>query len=286
MHTCNYCNYSTDSLGNFNTHKKSKKHITNVQAENQTDNKPEKIKKYTKRIPKSKNINEKVLEVTNDNLNEKVPNKTIPDEKVVDEKVVDEKVVDEKVVDEKVVDEKVVDEKVVDEKVIDEKVVDEKVIDETVIDEKVDDKFELDQDTYKALHFVITLIHKYKANTLVEYLGDFVIKNYKKDRADQQSLWSVNLTTNDYFIKVSAGTSGWHLDKNGVRVIQITIDPLLKFVNESIDKYFKVFNDESICDDRSIVIEISNMINKNVLSQYILKYMSPHLFFTMDKVNM
>ena len=256
MHTCNYCNYSTDSLGNFNTHKKSKKHITNVQAENQTDNKPEKIKKYTKRIPKSKNINEKVLEVTNDNLNEKVPNKTIPDEKVVDEKVVDEKVVDEK------------------------------VIDETVIDEKVDDKFELDQDTYKALHFVITLIHKYKANTLVEYLGDFVIKNYKKDRADQQSLWSVNLTTNDYFIKVSAGTSGWHLDKNGVRVIQITIDPLLKFVNESIDKYFKVFNDESICDDRSIVIEISNMINKNVLSQYILKYMSPHLFFTMDKVNM
>lgn len=74
---------------------------------------------------------------------------------------------------------------------------------------------------------VDAIINHQKNNNIHKYLGDFIIKYYKKDNQSDQSLWNTDVSRLSYIIKelVSNEKSVWTKDKEGVKTKKYIIDP-------------------------------------------------------------
>ena len=145
------------------------------------------------------------------------------------------------------------------------------------------------------------IIIKYKNGLLDKYLGDILIKSYKKDDSTLQSLWGVDTTRMHFILKQKEWTS----DNCGVKLTELVIDPFLKSVNNMILKYcvterpnkeddennveeydekraksaFDIFTKKwEICQE--IVIDLS----KKKIHKQILKYITPHLKLTQHEI--
>lgn len=136
--------------------------------------------------------------------------------------------------------------------------------------------------------FMILLINKYKSNTLHEYLGDFLIKYYKKDDPKQQSIWNSDAVRLTYFVNelLANNTSCWTRDKKGIKTKNYIITPLLKYIQDFNMKSLYYLNYKncyvSYKKGKEIIkyiVTISNIqqsISDGVIANNIIKYIAPY----------
>ena len=139
--------------------------------------------------------------------------------------------------------------------------------------------------------FVEDVLSAFKHKTIGKYLGNFIIKLYKKDDPRIQSIWNTDDSRLTYLIKelFNNKSSNWVIDKKGVKTTKYLIDPFLLHIKKLLISYQKnlVIPDlnqnsvemEFILDNSKKIIEIMDDIDDGIISKEVLKYISCHLRF-------
>lgn len=144
--------------------------------------------------------------------------------------------------------------------------------------------------------FTKDLIYCNKKNILNSYLGDIIIKYYKKEDPKDQSLWSTDSSRFKYILKelIASKKSMWSEDDKGLKINKYIIEPLLQYIhdyiNEQIDKLDDVLHDANA--DECIIISqkqldmayIREQIQNGQLKDAVNKYMAPSFRFNNDKL--
>lgn len=134
------------------------------------------------------------------------------------------------------------------------------------------------------------LIFNFKSNTLHKYLGDFIIKYYKKDEPSQQSIWNTDTSRLNYFIKelITNNETNWTKDSKGIKTKNYIIIPLLEYINAYVTNSYNYLNKKLvkehsikkcniIAKDMQSLQEITKCINNNnVLTDQIIRYIAPY----------
>lgn len=144
----------------------------------------------------------------------------------------------------------------------------------------------LDENNKKLVEDILSY---YKHKTLDKYLGDSIIKLYKKDNPKDQSVWSTDTSRLTYLIKelMVNNSSNWIVDKKGIKTKEYLIDPLLEHIKTLVIHYQK----NIILSTNAVEVEHSLELNKRVLKlvddiddgnvgNNLLKYISTHLYFS------
>jgi hypothetical protein len=140
------------------------------------------------------------------------------------------------------------------------------------------------------LELVDCVAYHQEHKTLDKYIGDLIVKRYKKDDPSQQSLWNSDVARFHYIVmqEVSANKKNWVNDKAGIVVVSKTIRPVLKYIRKEIVNYFrkgnygnddqlelninKYLTDPEICSRLNTVV---SDIDHGLLEHRILKYITP-----------
>lgn len=143
--------------------------------------------------------------------------------------------------------------------------------------------------------FVGVLIHKYKTGLLHEYVGDIIIKLYKKENPQEQALWNVDIENGTFVVVKGQGTkkSGWQIDQNNEEIRDKIFKPLFESFKERMNEYTRVklhITREELGTDRctrkikkmEILGKIQQCIKNDTLYNDIIRYISPHFYPDMD----
>ena len=154
----------------------------------------------------------------------------------------------------------------------------------------IDNLVDLEENNKKLVEDVISA---YKHKTLDKYLGDSIIKLYKKDNPEDQSIWSTDTNRLTYLIKelMVNDSSSWIIDKKGTKTKKYLIDPLLKHIKSLIIYYQKNSMNlstneveiEYILETNKKILKLVADIDDEVIGNNLLRYISTHLFFS-DKL--
>jgi hypothetical protein len=140
--------------------------------------------------------------------------------------------------------------------------------------------------------FVDTLVYNYNHSSLHKYLGDFIVKYYKKDDPSRQSMWSSDTSRLTYIIKeiISNNKSIWNHDYKGVKTKSYIVTPLLKYIKDYIDEYWITNIDLFKTDDLSklnkfnkiyqTIHNIKRDIENDILADDIVRYIAPHFYMS------
>ena len=149
---------------------------------------------------------------------------------------------------------------------------------------------------YSAIHyeqnnteFVENLIYEHNNNKLHVYISDFIIKTYKKDDPSKQSLWNSDTSRLTYLIReiITSNKVDWKVDKKGIKTTKFIIEPILEYIDEQVRDYvesYKVDHRISAKEaERQMIklksgMEIIKSIETKVLSEEILKYITPRFY--------
>lgn len=158
------------------------------------------------------------------------------------------------------------------------------------------------------------LIYYQKKGTLHEYIGNYIIQNYKKDNPKNQSMWNtdtdrLNYVIRELFIKnvkkndkiiieeidESNETLEWVIDKKGNKVCKHIIEPILSYIKIKCTEFINKNNDYyniSIKDTSNnykkleILAEINTSIINNNLLKNINKYISSHFYLNKNVLSL
>ena len=82
------------------------------------------------------------------------------------------------------------------------------------------------------------ILIEYKEGRLDEFIGDIIVKHYKKEDPGQQSIWNSDVSRLSFLIKDIVGEeSEWVKDKKGIKLRQLVIKPITIFIKELIEKW-------------------------------------------------
>lgn len=144
------------------------------------------------------------------------------------------------------------------------------------------------------LKFIDILIEKYNSNQLPQYLGDYVIKFYKKNDPKQQSLWNTDTSRLTYIVKqlFNNKNSDWIVDKKGIKTASCIVEPMLghikpileKFKNDNLNPNLFVLssyleNEIRSKNIKTVVLIVRDIDNKS-LTNSIIKYIAPYFYLT------
>lgn len=172
---------------------------------------------------------------------------------------------------------------------------------------KLENYDELVYDDSQERTLIDILVFNYNNGCLHKFLGDFIIKCYKKDDASQQSVWSSDISRLNYVVKelLADKESKWLDDKKGERVKKYIVDPLLKHIDNCCVEHFEE-NDEKmanmpskirnkeIFDDSdlneltltnyiySTIYKIQKHISGGILADDIVKYIAQHFYMNKE----
>jgi len=130
---------------------------------------------------------------------------------------------------------------------------------------------------------------------LHEFLSKFLLTIYKKKNILKQSIFSTDTSRLTYMVKelLFDETSEWILDKKGVKVTSLIIEPVTEYVRELVVDYYhdiKIPEEPTIDDIRDYnqkkkdVIELLNLIDDGFLNNQINKFICPYLSIDKTKV--
>ena len=137
--------------------------------------------------------------------------------------------------------------------------------------------------------FLDLLINCNENNNLAKYLGDILIKAYKKEDYSQQSIWNTDCNRLNYLIKeLMNNKSIWSVDKQGIKTTNNIINPLLNFLIPPIKEYIQDLEKTNPTSTRALEKKLEKtknlaLIKKHIddkeLSGDILKYIAPYFYF-------
>ena len=152
------------------------------------------------------------------------------------------------------------------------------------------------------------LVYQHNNNSLPAYLGDYIIKNYKKDDRSQQSVWTSDVPRLNFIIKelIANGNSEWIDDIKGKKVKTYIINPFLEYIDKECQLFYNKNNKnlkkfEQKTKNRTIpfgdneikesldtlniyktINAIKNTINCGTLANDIIKYIAQELYLDKD----
>jgi len=130
-----------------------------------------------------------------------------------------------------------------------------------------------------------------KHKTVGKYLGDFIVKLYKKDDPKAQSIWNTDDNRLTYIIRelLHNNSSNWVVDKKGLKTKEYLINPLLSHIKELLISYQNNLvipnlsqnsvEMEFILENSRTIIELMNAIDDGGVAKDILRHISSHLKF-------
>lgn len=157
------------------------------------------------------------------------------------------------------------------------------------------------------------LIHYHKKGKFDKYIGDFIVKQYKKDDPNSQTLWSSDVERLNYFIrelinnnkdsnntfnasatKIIKTKINWVIDKQGIKVRKSIIDPLLDYIygiglrylhekNKQISE-LEIEESNNVLSDMYEIGTINCGIKNKSLACNINKYIAPHFYLNKEIV--
>ena len=150
-----------------------------------------------------------------------------------------------------------------------------------------------DIDTFESSNkkTVEDVISAYKHRTMSKYIGDIILKIYKKEDPKKQSVWNTDDTRLTYLVKelLNNKSSNWIVDKKGTKTAEYLIDPLLEHIKSLIIIYQKNYSIpdinlhsteiEMMLENNKKIVEIVNEIDDGLMAKDVLKYISSHLRF-------
>ena len=134
------------------------------------------------------------------------------------------------------------------------------------------------------------LIYEHNHNKLHIYIGDFIIKTYKTENPTKQSIWNSDTSRLTYLIReiIANNKVDWKIDKKGIKTTQFIVDPVLEYINTQIKDYIQNFDINYKLDSAreaenkmmklKSCTEIIKDIDDKILSEAILKYISPYFY--------
>ena len=139
--------------------------------------------------------------------------------------------------------------------------------------------------------FIENLIYEHNNNKLYMYIGDFIILTYKKDDPAKQSLWNSDTSRLTYLIReiITNNDVDWKVDKKGIKTTKYIIEPIPEYIDDLVRSYvqsYKVNRRVSVKEAEREMIklksgtEVLKSIETKVLSEEILKYITPHFYLT------
>lgn len=130
--------------------------------------------------------------------------------------------------------------------------------------------------------FVLELVSLYRHNALIENIGKFIIRQYKKKDKNKQSLWNSDASRITYAIsKQHRGSdTQWVRDYQGVIVSDMVVRPVLMYIKKLLQLFVqdKLDNSNSSKEEhKRIVLDIICLIDDHQLEGDIVKYIAPYL---------
>lgn len=140
--------------------------------------------------------------------------------------------------------------------------------------------------------FVNELIDYHYDNTLADHIGDFIVRTYKMNDKDEQSIWNSDTSRLTYIIRESFNkqSAEWLIDKRGTNTKEYIIDPIMDYLKDCVNKHFECLNvmrrDNNITPEETdkiikrmnYMIEILCQINNRTLHKNVLKYIAPEFY--------
>ncbi len=148
--------------------------------------------------------------------------------------------------------------------------------------------------------FIKDIIYHSSKNILSKYLGDIIVKLYKKNDSKEQSMWNSDVSRLSYIIREKIGDNfSWTTDKSGVLVNKYVIQPYLTYIYKLLTKTINaITKPKKLVDLTSNQIEQNNEISKGcilikqtidnkILEHDINKHIAPFFYFNQkDKPNL
>lgn len=89
------------------------------------------------------------------------------------------------------------------------------------------------------------LIQHFKSKTFYEFISNIIISTYKKDDPTQQSMWATDTSRLCFIVKqIIDDSDGWITDKSGTKVKKFVITPILSTIKDLIKTYIIDQNDK------------------------------------------
>ncbi len=131
----------------------------------------------------------------------------------------------------------------------------------------------------KTMTLIEVIVMYHNNNQLVSFIGDYIIKTYKKENPKDQSLWTTDMARLTYIIsEICKDRNIWIYDKKGVKVKKIIIEPVLQYIKDQLLDFCRdnsTATDEPEFSQLRAALEIIPMINSGVLATDITKYIAP-----------
>jgi len=140
---------------------------------------------------------------------------------------------------------------------------------------------------------VDNIIYEYKNHTLTSFIGNLIIKDYKKTDPTQQSLWNSDADRLTYMIRSLLANESiqWEVDKKGINTTKYIIKPITDYIKKQLENYIKTCEVSRSQKTKKIMGSVYKMadcrivimsIDTGELAGGILKYISPYLYIVKD----
>lgn len=132
----------------------------------------------------------------------------------------------------------------------------------------------------KTMTLIEVITMYYENKTFINFIGDYIVKLYKKEEPKDQSVWSTDISRLTYIISESCkkGENVWTYDKKGVKLRSLIIDPALQYIKTELHKFCQenghVTSDPEFSQLKA-ALEILPLINNGTLSVDISRYIAP-----------
>jgi hypothetical protein len=138
--------------------------------------------------------------------------------------------------------------------------------------------------------YISEVFSAHKNKTIGKYLGDVIVKLYKKEDPAEQSIWNTDAHRFTYMLKklIHVEKSTWMVDKGGVDMVNNIVTPMTDDIRKLAIKYCDEHNFNNCDKDKVMLINdifvnlIADIDNKKVQNE-ILKYTSSHFFMNNKK---
>jgi hypothetical protein len=130
-------------------------------------------------------------------------------------------------------------------------------------------------------HLTAFLCDHYNDKTLVKYLGCKLLEYYKKSNPADQSLWTSDCSRLNYIIRsVTENKPEWVIDKKGIQIKTLVVTPLLEHIQSELTQFLGDPTNKDYGARFSTCVCIICDIRNNVISDDLIRYLSPYFHFS------
>jgi hypothetical protein len=137
--------------------------------------------------------------------------------------------------------------------------------------------------------FILMLLHKYRNNIAHKFIGDYILKHYKRDNPADQSIHSSDAVRNNLLGKYKINDKAeWTKDIRGVKFCEDVVRPLLIIIKVELQNYLNMNRRKEIdileedmnthLDKLKYAANIVKDIDNTVLEREIIRYLTPKLY--------